>query len=32
MRRVSADVFIGSATRDEKEMGNYFILFRDLPE
>ena len=32
MRRVSENVFIGSATRDEKEMGNYFILFRDLPE
>lgn len=32
MRRVSGNVFIGSATRDEKEMGNYFILSRDLPE
>ena len=30
MRRVSENVFIGSATRDEKEMGNYFILSRDL--
>jgi len=30
MRRVAADVFIGSATRKEREMGSYFILVRQL--
>jgi len=29
MRRVSRDVFIGSAHRDGKELGNYFVLARD---
>lgn len=28
MRRVSRDVFIGSAYRDDKERGNYFVLCR----
>jgi len=30
MRRVSADVFIGSAVRGGKEMGSYFVLAREL--
>jgi hypothetical protein len=30
MRRVAKDVFIGSATRDGKELGNYFLLVREL--
>jgi hypothetical protein len=29
MRRVSRDVFIGSAHRDGKELGNYFVLCRE---
>jgi hypothetical protein len=29
MRRVSRDVFIGSAHRQGKELGNYFVLCRD---
>ena len=29
MRRVSRDVFIGSAHRGGKETGNYFVLCRD---
>jgi hypothetical protein len=31
MRRVSRDVFIGAATRHDKSMDSYFVLFRDLP-
>jgi len=31
MRRVARDVFIGSATRAGKEMGNYFVLAREWP-
>lgn len=30
MRRVAANVFIGTATRNEKELGSYFILVREL--
>lgn len=30
MRRVSSDVFIGSAVRGGKEMGSYFIVAREL--
>jgi len=30
MRRVSADVFIGSAVRGGKEMGSYFVVAREL--
>ena len=30
MRRVAADVFIGSATRGGKELGSYFLLVREL--
>jgi len=30
MRRVSQSVFIGSATRREREMGSYFVVVRDL--
>jgi hypothetical protein len=30
MRRVATDVFIGSATRDGKELGSYFLLVREL--
>jgi hypothetical protein len=30
MRRVSSDVFIGSAVRGGKEMGSYFIVVREL--
>lgn len=30
MRRVSSDVFIGSAVRGGKEMGSYFVLAREL--
>jgi hypothetical protein len=29
MRRVSQHVFIGAATRNGKELGNYFILCRE---
>jgi hypothetical protein len=29
LRRVSADVFIGSAHRHGRELGNYFVLCRD---
>ena len=29
LRRVARDVFIGSAHRDGKELGNYFVLCRD---
>ena len=29
MRRVSREVFIGSAHRDGKELGNYFVLCRE---
>ena len=29
MRRVARDVFIGSAHRDGKELGNYFVLCRE---
>ena len=29
MRRVARDVFIGSAHRGGKELGNYFVLSRD---
>jgi len=29
LRRVGRDVFIGSAHRDGKELGNYFVLSRD---
>jgi hypothetical protein len=31
MRRVARDVFIGSATRAGREMGNYFVLAREWP-
>jgi hypothetical protein len=30
MRRIAKDVFIGSATRDGKEMGSYFLLVREM--
>jgi len=30
MRRVSSDVFIGSAVRNGKEMNSYFIVVREL--
>jgi hypothetical protein len=30
MRRVARDVFIGTATRKDRELGNYFILVREL--
>ncbi len=30
MRRVSGDVFIGSAVRSGREMGSYFIIVREL--
>ena len=30
MRRVATDVFIGSATRGDKELGSYFLLVREL--
>lgn len=30
MRRVSSDVFIGSAVRGGKEMGSYFVVVREL--
>ncbi len=31
MRRVADDVFIGSATRSGRELGNYFVVVRELP-
>jgi hypothetical protein len=30
MRRVARDVFIGTATRNDKELGSYFILVREM--
>ena len=30
MRRVAANVFIGTATRNDRELGSYFILVREL--
>ena len=30
MRRVSSDVFIGSAVKGSKEMGSYFVVVREL--
>ncbi len=30
MRRVARDVFIGTATRNDKELGSYFILVREI--
>lgn len=32
MRRVAEDVFIGSATRGGIELGNYFVIVRELPD
>lgn len=32
MRRLSRDVFIGSAVRAGREMGSYFLLARELPQ
>jgi hypothetical protein len=30
MRRLAANVFIGCATRNGRELGSYFILVREL--